>query len=53
MNIDDGAALLNFRLPSGGSEAVDLQTGEPVSVENGQLSLQLEGCESKILKIVG
>ena len=51
VNIDDGAALLNFRLPSGGSEAVDLQTGEPVSVENGQLSLQLEGCESKTIRI--
>ena len=42
-----------FHLPMGGSQAIDLLTGETVSIENSHLSLTLDSCESKILKIVG
>lgn len=53
INIDDSTGDLSFHLPMGGSQAIDLLTGETVSIENSHLSLTLDSCESKILKIVG
>ena len=53
VNIDENGAFLSFRLPMGGKEAVDLVSGEKIAIDNGCLNLALDGCESKILKIVG
>ena len=50
-NIDDGP--FSFSINTGGERALDLMTDEELPLEGGRLSLSLDGCTSRILKIVG
>ena len=53
VNIDDAPANLSFHVPMGGSLVRDVISGEEIRFEGCHLTLSLEGCSSKILKIVG
>lgn len=53
INIDDGPAVLSFHVPMGGSRVLDLTSNEEFSFEGCHLTLSLDGCSSRILKIVG
>ena len=50
-NIDDGP--FSFSINTGGERALDLMTDEELPLEGGRLALSLDGCTSRILKIVG
>ena len=53
IHIYDGPAVLSFHVPMGGSRVLDLTSNEEFSFEGCHLTLSLDGCSSRILKIVG
>ncbi len=53
VNIDDNPAVLSFHVPMGGGLVRDMISDGDIRFEGSHLNLSLDGCSSKILKIVG